>query len=358
MSQLARSESPPGFAATDAADAADHIALWARFKLAAIRARGSRGGADGKAIPKTTNQDVIGLVARWSDEFLAVVLRDPGQETEFDHSERERWRRAIESVQTLTTDAAPLAEYVDNERLWQDQTQRLAIHLEARRTRTASASAFTDRLADRLHEQRNADGGPPPPTPTAAPPAPAIEASDHIVLWAKLKAYYLAHRSSVAGANGKAIPRTTNRDVIALVTRWQAELARAGDRDEDRDKSERERWAACVAEVDRHTRGVAFDAEYPANEPLWQECTLRLAQYLESLKMRPSRWELLSESVGEAVAEIGDTLAGAAASVGKAGGGAAKAATSGLLGALLWPAALVGGGLLIFRAATANGRTS
>ena len=65
---------------------------------------------------------------------------------------------------------------------------------------------------------------------------------------------------------------------------------------------------------------LAPDVEYPENEQFWQQCSRRLAIYLESRKVVPSRWELITESIGEAITElprvVGDatrTAAGAAA---------------------------------------------
>jgi hypothetical protein len=150
---------------------------------------------------------------------------------------------------------------------------------------------------------------PPGPARNAAPggeEALVVEADSATTQWIELKKRCLALRGEFAGKNGKAIPRTTNHDILQLATMWTGELGRVSI-DEDRDRSEKARWQACLEEVAASVDPKAPDAEYPHNEVFWS-ASRRLAIYLESRKMRPSKWSLLASSVKEAIAEVPGTL--------------------------------------------------
>jgi hypothetical protein len=147
--------------------------------------------------------------------------------------------------------------------------------------------------------------------PGHAPSPIDIQADSHTDLWLELKRRYLAVRGSIAGTNGKAIPRTTNRDVLLLATRWTTELTKTrGDAASDR--SERKRWRTSLAEVERLADDKQPDREYAANASFW-DASNRLAIYLESLKMRPGRWQLAWEAISESVRELPSTISDASA---------------------------------------------
>ena len=89
------------------------------------------------------------------------------------------------------------------------------------------------------------------------------------------------------------------------------------------ERLEHARWKTCANKVARlYDRANPKGGLYPHNEEFWQECTRRLAVYLEARKVVPSKWELLVESFVEAVAEVPEVIgrvakqtAGAAAGV-------------------------------------------
>jgi hypothetical protein len=130
-------------------------------------------------------------------------------------------------------------------------------------------------------------------------------------LWLELKRRFAALRGSTAGTGGKAIPRTTNRDVLLLATRWTVELAKARG-DETRDRSERQRWRECLDAIERLADDRQPLAEYIANAAFWASSN-RLAIYLESLKMRPSRWQIAGEALAESAHDLPATLGAAGA---------------------------------------------
>jgi hypothetical protein len=145
-----------------------------------------------------------------------------------------------------------------------------------------------------------------------------VQAASFTDLWLELKRRYTALRDSSDGANGKAIPRTTNRDVLLLGTRWTVELTKATG-DSANDRTERARWRRCLAEIERVADAKKPAGEYAANTSFW-DASQRLAIYLESLKMRPSRWELAWDAVTESAHELPARLA----SVGAVTAGAAR----------------------------------
>jgi hypothetical protein len=145
----------------------------------------------------------------------------------------------------------------------------------------------------------------------AARPAPVpqlnVHNGDAVKQWLDLKQSYMALRGSREGKNRKHIPRTTHSDVIQISTAWTRELGKVEPRNEH-ERSEHARWLRCAERVATlYERGNPA-AEYPDNQAFWEECTPRLAVYLESRKVVPSKWRLFLESVVEAVSEVPETV--------------------------------------------------
>ncbi len=134
-----------------------------------------------------------------------------------------------------------------------------------------------------------------------------VQAGNFVDLWLELKRRSVALRGSSPGPNGKAVPRTRNEDVLLLATRWSVELAKIKGNDAS-DRSERQRWRAALAEVERLADEHKPNEVYPANAAFW-DASNRLAIYLESLKLRPGRWQLAGEAVAEAVQDLPTALA-------------------------------------------------
>lgn len=149
--------------------------------------------------------------------------------------------------------------------------------------------------------------------------ATTIQADDFTDLYIALYKHYLQERGpDPASLNGAHMPATTNLDVMQLAARWSKPVLKVGT-DHDTDRIRRKAWLACVTEV--HNRADVQhqpDAIYSDNIAFWG-CMRKTAIWLSSRQFRPSKWDLVVESVEEAVLDLPGTLA----SVGRAGGRAA-----------------------------------
>lgn len=144
----------------------------------------------------------------------------------------------------------------------------------------------------------------------------SISQPDHVRLWVELKRQYTALRGARTGRNRKPIPKTTRADVLQMATRWSRELTGAQRRAAQtaNDRSERDRWQRCLTIIDADAAAANESLPLAVNQAFW-DCSRRLAIYLESLKIRPSRWRLLVESVTESVAELPGRVTDAGRSV-------------------------------------------
>ena len=133
-----------------------------------------------------------------------------------------------------------------------------------------------------------------------------IAETDHIRQWLAFKRHYIRLRGSDPGQFRKAVPRTTNGDVKQLAEWWHKEMlavVSAHTNVRDSDKASRKRWTKAKQRIDRELAGASPTAMYRDNEWFWQTETVRLAQYLESLKVIPSRLTLAKEALAEVVDE-------------------------------------------------------
>ena len=178
---------------------------------------------------------------------------------------------------------------------------------------------YLDSFVPHSEAPRNA----PSPTKKANPQIVVARHSDAVVRWVKLKQMYVDLRGASVGKNKKLIPHTTNSDVLQLAAAWSREVGKVK-ADSASQRSEHKRWQRCMETVKQHADPSKPDAIYPRNEEFWQECTSRLAIYLESRKAVPSKWTLLKESVVETLEEIpgalGDATHATAGAVADAGG--------------------------------------
>ncbi len=183
---------------------------------------------------------------------------------------------------------------------------------------------------------------------------------DPVRLWIVLKDAYAELRGfDVLESKGKSVrvPRVTNTDVRALILQWNTELAKAGvvatSNAKDVWKKLVAKWepaaremAELAASEDRANVGNPL-AQFSQRVRFW-DATQRLAIGLSGLKVIPSTWSLVVDSVAEAAIEAPATVAAAtkaaakfvaraATATAKAAGKAAGAAAAGVaegLGAL------------------------
>ena len=100
--------------------------------------------------------------------------------------------------------------------------------------------------------------------------------------------------------------------------------------------------AHVLDEINRVSAGLALSAVFPPkeNERFWQKCTRRLAIYLESRKVVPSRWKLAVSALTETLAEVPTAVGGATKSAASAAAGIVREPAK--LAAVLLGAAVLG----------------
>ena len=127
-------------------------------------------------------------------------------------------------------------------------------------------------------------------------------------------------RGADPGPFGGAVPRTTHADILQLTTSWTRELGKVEPRDEF-ETTEHDRWKTCAAEVARQYDRTKSNEVYPGNERFWQECSRRVAIYLQARKVVPSRWQLFTEAVTEAIADVPEVVSRASKAAAEAAAG-------------------------------------
>lgn len=135
----------------------------------------------------------------------------------------------------------------------------------------------------------------------AVPPSP-----DAVTRWLKLRSAYLELR----GSSGKGIPRTTNGDVLQLAVAWSRELLKVKPRN-DADRVEHAHWQRCLETIKQNAAPKKPNDTYPKNAEFWQECTRRLAIYLQARRVVPGAWALDKRSVVDTLAEVPAVLGNA-----------------------------------------------
>ncbi len=181
-------------------------------------------------------------------------------------------------------------------------------------------------------------------TRNASPPPQIVIAKhgDAVVRWSKLKQTYIKARGGHRGADNKTIPHTTNADVMQIATLWSREVKKVKPRN-PQERTDHKRWKACMDKVAKTADPSKPDERYADNENFWQQCTARLAIYLESRKVVPSEWSLFKEALVESIAEVPGTFGRAGQAAAEVVGNAAGAVGRPAMAAL----AILGGVLLL-----------
>ena len=129
---------------------------------------------------------------------------------------------------------------------------------------------------------------------------------DAVTRWLQLRSTYLELR----GASSKGVPRTTNGDVLQLAVAWSRELVRVKPRN-DAERAEHARWQRCLDTIKKNATPKKPNDTYPRNAEFWQECTRRLAIYLQARKVVPGAWTLDKRSIVDTLAEVPGVLGSA-----------------------------------------------
>lgn len=180
-------------------------------------------------------------------------------------------------------------------------------------------------LAPALPPPRNAQ---PAARTVMRPEVVFAQHADAVTRWLKLKEFYVNQRGGSAIDGQRVVPNTTNADVLQLATHWSREVAKVSPRDAH-DRSDHERWKACMDTIKQTADASRPDAVYAKNVEFWQQCSRRLAIYLNARKAVPSRWQMFKEAVVETIAGVPSAVGSAtqttAGLVTGAAGGVAKA---------------------------------
>ena len=124
---------------------------------------------------------------------------------------------------------------------------------------------------------------------------------------------------------GLVAPATTNLEVMQLAAMWSKEVLRVSI-DNATDRARNQAWLDCMGQVRAHADVKAHaNATYAGNRAFWR-CTSKTAVWLDVRKLRPKKWDLWWDSVGEAVVELPSTLGDVVHAVGGAGRSAVGAA--------------------------------
>ena len=185
-----------------------------------------------------------------------------------------------------------------------------------------------------------------------------IQARDVTDLYVALYKHFMKVRGADPGTKtGTHEPATTNLDVMQLAARWTKPVLKTGT-DHDTDRVRRKAWLACVTAVHNQADVQHRPNElYPDNKAFWG-CMRKTSIWLDARQFRPDKWDLVWDSLDEAVRGLPGTLSSVASAGGRAAGdvadttgSAAKAIGRGVADFLGEPirlvAVLVGGAILI-----------
>ena len=288
--------------------------------------------------PRTTGGDVIAIAA----------LFDPAVRTHGTPGVQHRWQGALADLERDAL-ASTHETYPENRTFWAS-VEMTAIFLDDVAV-TPPAPAIWDALLDQLEatEPRNAG-------PSADGPFGHFDARTYDDLYIAEYKYLRDKRGSdelapPPGHTGakKAIPRTTNADVIALATYWTKQLD-AAKHVMGRDSTEAA-WKVVLADIDKLAKPGKPDDVYAKNNEFWRELA-NVSIHVAVANEAPTNWDLAVASVKDSVTHLPENLSIAAnkatdfvAEAAHAVGKVANEAGKGLFAGFGTPL-LIGGGLI------------
>jgi hypothetical protein len=197
--------------------------------------------------------------------------------------------------------------------------------------------------------------------------------ADPLDLWEATRRFFKEKRAVLTSTtrHGWTYPETANGDVRQLADVWTRVHQRLWRGDLARAKQHRDEWNEARSKVEIATAGADPSAPYVHNELFWLRWTKRQAIYLSAVRDMPSKWDMIVDSVKDAVTRLpenigagADAVADASASVAEKAGRVATAPVRGLfhglfgkLGTpLLVGAAVVGGVIVVPKLFARRGR--
>lgn len=181
---------------------------------------------------------------------------------------------------------------------------------------------------------------------------------DPLDLWLATRRFFKERRTVKSGTGNSTYPETTNRDVRQLADVWTGIHNRLWRDDLFGAAQHKESWKAARSAIDVAAAGADPSAIFLHNEDFWLRWTKGQAIHLSVARDMPTKWEMVVDSVKEAVVALPENLGRGATAVAevtasvatKAGEVAAapvRGVFSGLFGNLGKPlligAAIVGG---------------
>jgi hypothetical protein len=304
----------------------------------AFDARGAVELDTGERWPRTTGEDVVAIAA----------LFDPAMRRHATPGARHRWRGALDQLER-TAMRTPHAVYADNRAFW-STLEFAAVFLDDQAV-SVPGEALWQALVDQLDVVQPRNVGPKGDGPFQHFDTVKTYDDLYIAEFKYLRDLRGFDRTAlVAGGAEKSIPRTTNADVIALATYWDARLSDAqrimGRADVDA------AWKPAMEDVEKLAKPGKPDDVYPKNDPFWR-ALVDVAVHVAVADEAPTRWDLMIESVKESAAHLPQTLgkvaskgaeliSDAAHAVGKVAGEAGKGLFEGVGTPVLIGVGLVG----------------
>ncbi len=170
---------------------------------------------------------------------------------------------------------------------------------------------------------RNASAKP-KPKPSDKPAAPQIDRGvlqvqkgNYVDQRLAMKEAYAKLRGFDVGTKGKGIPRTTNADVVQIAQYWTTSVVRFGISRRADDKAPLRNWREAMSRVSTNVVGKEPGDTYVDNERFWERDVGRIAIWLNSLGVIPTKASLAWSAFKEAVVESPRVVADAVVTAGK-----------------------------------------
>jgi hypothetical protein len=312
-------------------------------------------GGPRRAVPRTTNADILQLATFWSLALIKVEHRrsaiapDVVATLGLDGVKR-RWRAILADVDAYAKTGDPRNVYRQNHEFWR-ATASVAVTISSIDDLPLSLDLT---VGGKMSEHRNAR--------TLDMKEPTFDKTwtslhDQMV---RARGYDVREAPQESTSGPMDVPKTTNDDVIRLATYWNTAWAKLEDAEKHANPQEladeRTRWRAVLADINSMAAALAaqnLGDIYLKNHEFWR-ASRSLATKLDSFHQQPTPSQLtldlpeesLPERVLDFAKDIGAHIADAASAVVHAVGDAGREAGKGFFDGLGMPLLVGAGGLV------------